>query len=211
MFERFTTQAREVVTAAQEEARELGHRYIGTEHLLLALLGPHRGGGAAVMAGAGLDRERVRASITGLVGPSALGASDAAALRSIGIDLDAIRAKLEQHFGPGALDCEPPVRPRGLFRRRSTSTTAGYRAYSFHPSCQEGAGVVAAGGAAARPQVHRYRAHAARTDPGGRRTRRQDHGRRGHQPERPPPPRRGLDQEGRLNRYSPVGLQQSHR
>ncbi len=119
MFERFTTQARDVVTGAQQEARELGHRHVGTEHLLLALLGPHRGGAGAILAGAGLDRDRVSASITRFIGSSDLGDSDAAALRSIGIDLDAIRAKLEQHFGPGALDCEAPVRPRGLFRRRS--------------------------------------------------------------------------------------------
>ena len=38
MFERFTTQAREVVMGAQHEARQLGHRQVGTEHLLLALV-----------------------------------------------------------------------------------------------------------------------------------------------------------------------------
>jgi ATP-dependent Clp protease ATP-binding subunit ClpC len=38
MFERFTERARRVVVFAQEEARELNHNYIGTEHLLLGLL-----------------------------------------------------------------------------------------------------------------------------------------------------------------------------
>ena len=38
MFERFTDRARQVVVKAQEEARLLGHNYIGTEHLLLGLL-----------------------------------------------------------------------------------------------------------------------------------------------------------------------------
>jgi len=38
MFERFTERARHVVVFAQEEARELNHNYIGTEHLLLGLL-----------------------------------------------------------------------------------------------------------------------------------------------------------------------------
>jgi hypothetical protein len=37
-FERFTKEARQVVTLAQVEAKELGHNYIGTEHLLLGLL-----------------------------------------------------------------------------------------------------------------------------------------------------------------------------
>lgn len=38
MFERFTDRARRAVVLAQEEARGLGHTYIGTEHLLLGLL-----------------------------------------------------------------------------------------------------------------------------------------------------------------------------
>jgi ATP-dependent Clp protease ATP-binding subunit ClpA len=40
MFERFSSPARESMVRAQEEARSLGHNYIGTEHLLLALLQP---------------------------------------------------------------------------------------------------------------------------------------------------------------------------
>jgi ATP-dependent Clp protease ATP-binding subunit ClpA len=39
MFERFTNRARHAVVLAQEEARRLQHNYIGTEHLLLGLLG----------------------------------------------------------------------------------------------------------------------------------------------------------------------------
>ena len=42
MFERFTNRARHVVVLAQEEARRLQHNYIGTEHLLLGLLGEPR-------------------------------------------------------------------------------------------------------------------------------------------------------------------------
>jgi len=38
MFERFTERARRVVVHAQEEARDLNHSYIGTEHLLLGLM-----------------------------------------------------------------------------------------------------------------------------------------------------------------------------
>lgn len=44
MFERFTEKAKSMVTRSQEEARRLNHNYIGTEHLLLAMLD---GGGAA--------------------------------------------------------------------------------------------------------------------------------------------------------------------
>ena len=46
MFERFTERARQVVVLAQDEARALKHNYIGTEHLLLGLLGEEEGIGA---------------------------------------------------------------------------------------------------------------------------------------------------------------------
>jgi len=120
MFERFTTQARAAVKDAQRHSGELGHHYIGTEHLLLALLSPESGLSGVVLGGAGLTVERVRSDIQALVphGPAdALGPADAEALEAIGIDLDAVRAKIEESFGPGALI--PPPRPRrGLFRRR---------------------------------------------------------------------------------------------
>ncbi len=43
MFERFTGRARHVIVLAQEEARRLNHNYIGTEHILLGLLGEPEG------------------------------------------------------------------------------------------------------------------------------------------------------------------------
>ena len=48
VFERFTDRARRVVVLAQEEARVLGHDYIGTEHILLGLI--HEGEGIAATA-----------------------------------------------------------------------------------------------------------------------------------------------------------------
>ena len=65
MFERFTVDARAVVVAAQEEARRLGHDYIGTEHVLLALLDAEDGTG--VLAGLGLDRQRAEEQIAELL------------------------------------------------------------------------------------------------------------------------------------------------
>jgi prophage maintenance system killer protein len=49
MFMRFTDRARRVVVLAQDEARELGHHYIGTEHLLLGLLREGEGVAAVVL------------------------------------------------------------------------------------------------------------------------------------------------------------------
>jgi ATP-dependent Clp protease ATP-binding subunit ClpC len=48
MFERFTDRARRVLVYAQEEARDLGHAFIGTEHLLLGLI--REGEGVAAKA-----------------------------------------------------------------------------------------------------------------------------------------------------------------
>lgn len=99
MFERFTESARRAVTGAQAEARELGAPFIGTEHLLLALLA---GGDAAArtLAEHGLKAADLRARLT-VMGRTPL---DAEALKSIGIDLDAVREATEQSFGEGALD-----------------------------------------------------------------------------------------------------------
>ena len=53
MFEKFTDKARKVMSLAQEEARSLGKMYVGTEHLLLALI--KEGEGVAAQALAKLD------------------------------------------------------------------------------------------------------------------------------------------------------------
>ncbi len=75
MFERFTNRARHVVVLAQEEARLLQHNYIGTEHVLLGLLGEPDGFAGRVLAGFGMTldgaREEVRAIVpAGSAAPS---------------------------------------------------------------------------------------------------------------------------------------------
>ena len=42
MFERFTEKAIKVIMLAQEEARRLGHNFVGTEQILLGLIRRHR-------------------------------------------------------------------------------------------------------------------------------------------------------------------------
>ncbi|MBW8764996.1 MAG: Clp protease [Geodermatophilales bacterium] len=104
MFERFTTDARQTVVRAQEEARRLHHGRVGTEHLLLALLALETPT-AAVLDRHGLTRDSVAETITGYVGDL-----DADALTTLGIDLDAVRNSAEAAFGPGALDAAGPGR-----------------------------------------------------------------------------------------------------
>ena len=57
MFERFTDRARRVVVLAQNEARDLGHNYIGTEHILLALIDEGQGVAAKALEAQGIDEE----------------------------------------------------------------------------------------------------------------------------------------------------------
>jgi ATP-dependent Clp protease ATP-binding subunit ClpC len=68
VFERFSEEAREVVVFAQDEARELRHNYIGTEHLLLGLLRQRDGVAARVLTGLGVTLAPVRAEVAKIVG-----------------------------------------------------------------------------------------------------------------------------------------------
>jgi Clp amino terminal domain, pathogenicity island component len=116
MLERFTSDARDVVAGAREHALRLGHRWIGCEHLLLALSAT--GGQAGlILRGQGVTPERVRAEAVRLAGAgrgvSLFDVLDADALAAIGIDLDAVRGKVEAAFGPDALTAAPARRPRG--------------------------------------------------------------------------------------------------
>jgi ATP-dependent Clp protease ATP-binding subunit ClpA len=101
MFERFTDSARECVAQAQEEARKLGHGYIGTEHLLVAVAAEKQGLGGHVLRRHGVTPEGVRDDIVRIIGR---GGPDPDALATIGIDLEAVRARVEETFGAGALD-----------------------------------------------------------------------------------------------------------
>src|SRR4029450_13810408 len=68
MFERFSGQARHVVVSAQEEARELDHNYIGTEHLLLGLLVTSDPLASASLNALGYTDDNVRAKVEEIVG-----------------------------------------------------------------------------------------------------------------------------------------------
>ena len=59
MFERFTDDAREAVTAAQSEAVALRHGWIGTEHVLLGLVRENQGVAARILLDLDADPEKV--------------------------------------------------------------------------------------------------------------------------------------------------------
>jgi len=64
----FTPRAKKVLEYSLEEARNLGHNYIGTEHLLLGLLREHEGVAAHVLMNLGLKLEDVRQEVLNLLG-----------------------------------------------------------------------------------------------------------------------------------------------
>jgi Clp amino terminal domain, pathogenicity island component/UvrB/uvrC motif len=68
MFERFTDQARRVVVVAQEESRKLGHDYIGTEHILLGILGAGESVAVQALASLGVSLEAARQQVEEIVG-----------------------------------------------------------------------------------------------------------------------------------------------
>jgi ATP-dependent Clp protease ATP-binding subunit ClpA len=68
MFERFTDQARRVVVLAQEEARLLGHGYIGTEHILLGMLAEGEGLAAQALASLEISLDAAREQVAEIIG-----------------------------------------------------------------------------------------------------------------------------------------------
>jgi ATP-dependent Clp protease ATP-binding subunit ClpC len=68
MFERYTDRARRVVVMAQEEARELGHNYVGTEHILLGLIHEGTGIAAQALTALGVSQDEIRAQVEAIIG-----------------------------------------------------------------------------------------------------------------------------------------------
>lgn len=104
MFERFTSEARDIAIGAQTQARGRGDGRIGTEHLVHALLAPSDSTAQRVLDRLGADRD----TLTGALRPTRPPAQpDPDALAAIGVDLAAIRRAVEASFGAGALDRAP--------------------------------------------------------------------------------------------------------
>ncbi len=59
----FTAQAKELLKLALQESQALGHRYIGTEHILLGLIREGNGVAAQVLTGLGADLQSAREQV----------------------------------------------------------------------------------------------------------------------------------------------------
>ena len=67
----YTPRAKRVVELSIEESQNLGHNYVGTEHILLGLLREGEGIAAQVLANLGIDLKRARKEVIGLLGGTA--------------------------------------------------------------------------------------------------------------------------------------------
>jgi len=104
----FTPRSKKALELSAEEARSLGHNYIGTEHLLLGLIREGEGVASQVLLNLGLDLSRVRSEIMELLGSATpgFGAQQASksktpALDAFGRDLTALakESKLDPVIG----------------------------------------------------------------------------------------------------------------
>jgi len=68
MFERFTEKAIKVIMLAQEEARRLGHNFVGTEQILLGLIGENTGAGSKVLKSMGVNLKDARIEVENFIG-----------------------------------------------------------------------------------------------------------------------------------------------
>lgn len=123
----FTPAASELIRDAGARAQALGHRWIGCEHLLLAMAA-HDGPVGEVFRGHGVTVSRVEHCILAWMGErrgeGLFDSLDREALASIGVDLDAVRDTVERSFGPTAF--RPlPARRKHWFRSRSARHRSG--------------------------------------------------------------------------------------
>jgi ATP-dependent Clp protease ATP-binding subunit ClpC len=104
----FTPRAKRVLELAVEEARSLGHNYVGTEHLLLGLIREGEGVAAKVLLELGVDRKRVREETLKLLGGTPTNAqqereerAETPALNQFGRDLTSLarEGKLDPVIG----------------------------------------------------------------------------------------------------------------
>jgi ATP-dependent Clp protease ATP-binding subunit ClpC len=97
----FTPKAKRVLELAIEEARQLGHNYVGTEHLLLGLIREGEGVAARVLQELGVDRKKVRDETLRLLGgpPTGKGPdeekSETPALNQFGRDLTQLAREMK--------------------------------------------------------------------------------------------------------------------
>ena len=118
LLSRVSSDVKAVLTEAQDEARRLGHGYIGTEHLLIALLDRATSPGVAEVRRQGLVAGVVRRTAVEVFEATENAAPyvpDEESLAAVGVDLREVRKRVEAEFGAGSMPMRmgaPPFTPR---------------------------------------------------------------------------------------------------
>ncbi|TVQ06398.1 MAG: ATP-dependent Clp protease ATP-binding subunit [Leptolyngbya sp. DLM2.Bin27] len=100
----FTPRAKRVLELSLEEARQLGHNYIGTEHLLLGLIREGEGVAARVLENLGVDLSKVRTQVIRMLGETAEVSAGSSGGRTKTPTLDEFGSNLTQMAADGKLD-----------------------------------------------------------------------------------------------------------
>jgi ATP-dependent Clp protease ATP-binding subunit ClpC len=100
----FTPRAKRVLELSLEEARQLGHNYIGTEHLLLGLIREGEGVAARVLENLGVDLSKVRTQVIRMLGETAEVTQGGSSSRTKTPTLDEFGSNLTQMAADGKLD-----------------------------------------------------------------------------------------------------------
>ena len=100
----FTPRAKRVLELSLEEARQLGHNYIGTEHLLLGLIREGEGVAARVLENLGVDLSKVRTQVIRMLGETAEVSAGGGQGRTKTPTLDEFGSNLTQMAADGKLD-----------------------------------------------------------------------------------------------------------
>ena len=100
----FTPRAKRVLELSLEEARQLGHNYIGTEHLLLGLIREGEGVAARVLENLGVDLSKVRTQVIRMLGETAEVSAGSQSGRTKTPTLDEFGSNLTQMAAEGKLD-----------------------------------------------------------------------------------------------------------
>lgn len=100
----FTPRAKRVLELSLEEARQLGHNYIGTEHLLLGLIREGEGVAARVLENLGVDLSKVRTQVIRMLGETAEVSASGQSGRTKTPTLDEFGSNLTQMASEGKLD-----------------------------------------------------------------------------------------------------------
>ena len=100
----FTPRAKRVLELSLEEARQLGHNYIGTEHLLLGLIREGEGVASRVLENLGVDSSKLRGQIIRFLGENSEVSTGNTTTRSKTPTLEEFGTNLTQKATEGRLD-----------------------------------------------------------------------------------------------------------